>query len=108
LIVLRYDEGKKESLLTHTDNVGVGGISAVIKKNLKVFSLVDVELDLMDLGAHIKCQGKVVWSIRRKNEDPAKPMFYDVGIEFVDVSAEDRARVERVVVKLAKQIGVVP
>ena len=108
LIVLRCAEGEQESILTHTENIGIGGISAIIKKNLKIFSPVDLELDVLDLGGHIKCQGKVVWSIRRKEDDLKKPMFYDVGIEFVGLNSSDQVRIEDIVKRIAKQGGVVP
>lgn len=107
LIVLRYAEGGQESILTHTENIGVGGISVIVKKNMKMFSAVDLELDVLDLGGHIKCQGRVVWSIRRKEDDSKKPMFYDVGVEFVNISNEDRVRLEEIVKRLAKQGGTV-
>jgi hypothetical protein len=108
LIVLKYAEGEQESILTHTENIGVGGISAIVKKNLKIFSPVDLELDVLDLGGHIKCQGRVVWSIRRKEDDSKKPMFYDVGIEFSSLSSEDLGRIEDIVKRIAKQGGIVP
>ena len=108
LIVLKYAEGAQESILTHTENLGVGGISAIVKKNLKIFSPVDLELDVLDLGGHIKCQGRVVWSIRRKEDDSKKPMFYDVGIEFSNLNNEDRVRIEDIVKRIAKQGGSVP
>jgi len=108
LIVLRNAENEQESILTHTENIGVGGISAIIKKNLKMFSAVDLELDVLDLGGHIKCAGRVVWSIRRKEDDSKKPMFYDLGVEFVDLSDHDRARIEEIVKRIAKQGGLVP
>ena len=108
LIVLRCAEGEQESILTHTENIGIGGISAIIKKNLKIFSPVDLELDVLDLGGHIKCEGKVVWSIRRKEDDTKKPMFYDVGIEFVCLNSADQVRVEDIVKRIAKQGGLVP
>ena len=108
LIVLRYAEGENESILTHTENIGVGGISAIVKKNLKMFAPVELELDVLDLGGHIKCQGRVVWSIRRKEDDSKKPMFYDVGIEFVSLSEQERTRIEEIVKRIAKQGGLVP
>ena len=108
LIILRYAQGEQESILTHTENIGIGGISAIIKKNLKIFSPVDLELDVLDLGGHIKCQGRVVWSIRRKEDDTKKPMFYDVGVEFVNLSDADRIRIEEIVKRIAKQGGMVP
>jgi len=100
LITLRKPE---DSLLTHTENVGVGGVCIIIKKNIKRFTVLDVEIDLMDFQKHIKCQGKVVWSIRRREDEGIKPLFYDIGIEFIDLDPKDLTRLEGIVQYLAKK-----
>lgn len=102
-VVIRNDLDEKVAVLTHTENLGIGGVCLSFKKNLKIFSTVEVELDLMDLEEHIKCKGKVVWSVRRKSDDPKKPLFYDVGIEFVDIDDKNRQRVEAIVGRMAQQ-----
>jgi hypothetical protein len=37
-------------------------------------------------------KGKVVWNVRRKAIEEVKPMFYDVGIEFTEISKQDQER----------------
>lgn len=106
LVVIRNtegeDEGKENVILTHTDNVGIGGVCVVLKKNVKIFSEVELELDLLDLGEHICCNGKVVWNVQRQQEAVEKPSFYDIGIEFLDITPEDKQRLERIVERLVK------
>ncbi|MCR4337498.1 MAG: PilZ domain-containing protein [Candidatus Omnitrophica bacterium] len=102
MVTLRNSEQGQETFLTHTENVGVGGVGVVIKKQLKLFSPVTLELDPLDLGNNIKCHGKVVWVVRRRNEDPHKPMFYDIGIEFADMGEEDRERLSNIIERLRK------
>ncbi len=58
----------------------------------------------MDFQEHLKCQGKVVWAIRRREQEKTKPLFYDVGIEFVDLAPKDLQRLENIVQHLAKTI----
>ncbi len=101
LITIRQDGEEKSVFLTHTENIGVGGVCVILKNNIKMYSPVEIELDLMDLGAHIRCAGKVMWSVRRMSENEKKPLFYDLGIEFVDISDADRTRVSEVVGRLA-------
>ncbi len=110
LIVLRHGESEndKEVILTHTENLGVGGVCVVLKQNVKMFCPVEVELDLLDLGNHIKCPGKVVWNVRRKMEDNQKPLYYDIGIEFNDLNKNERDRLEVVVTKCIKAGTEVP
>lgn len=103
LVVIRNDsEDDNDVILTHTENVGIGGICVILKKDVKLFSFVDLELDLLDLGEHIKCKGKVVWNVQRKGDEKTKPLFYDIGIEFESLSEEERQRMEAVVQRLVK------
>jgi Tfp pilus assembly protein PilZ len=99
LVTLRNPD---DALLTHTENLGVGGVGVIIKKNIKMFTMVDLEIDLMDFQDHIKCQGKVVWSIRRREHEKTKPLFYDIGIEFVDLDPKEIRRLEHIIQHLAK------
>ena len=100
LIKICHARGEPEMILTHTENVGVGGVSVIVKKNFQLFAPVELEIDLMDTGNHIKCQGKVVWSIRRKLTETSKPSFYDLGIEFLEIPAGEHKRLEEIVQRL--------
>lgn len=105
LVVIRNGQDSDEKddvILTHTNNVGVGGVCVVLKQSIKMFSEVELELDLLDLGEHICCSGKVVWNVQRQNEAEEKPMFYDIGIEFVGLAEEDRKRLQRIVERLVR------
>ena len=104
LVVMRHDGSLgNDVILTHTDNVGIGGICVTLKKNVRLFSPVELELDLLDLGNHIKCNGKVVWNIQRRIDAAKKPSFYDVGIEFEDITPEDHERLIKVVRHLVRE-----
>ena len=102
LITLRHENEKLEVILTHTENIGIGGFSIVIKRSINLFSSVELELDLLDTGNHIKCKGKVVWVIRRKNNEQKKPLFYDVGIEFCNIHFAEQKRLNEIVDRLGK------
>ena len=103
LVVIRGDQEEKDVILTHTENIGVGGACVILKRNIKLFSPVEIELDLLDMGMHVKCQGKVVWSILRKMEEEKKPLCYDIGIEFVNLTDRDRQRIDEIAKRLVKQ-----
>jgi len=104
LIVIRNggDGDKKDTVLTHTDNVGVGGVCVALKKTVKMFSIVEIELDLLDLGDHICCKGKVIWNIEKKSDDKKRPPVFDVGIEFSDIIKKDQQRLREIIVRLTK------
>lgn len=103
LVIIRHEQnGEDDVILTHTENVGIGGVCVILKKNIDMFTAVEIELDLLDLGNHIRCRGKIVWNVRRKIDDKKKPLFYDVGVEFQDINKKDQERVDEVVKKLVK------
>ena len=85
-------DGAEEGILTHTENIGQGGLSVTLKSGIKLFTPVTMEIDLLDLDEHIKPKGKVVWNVRRKSIEEIKPMFYDIGIEFTEISKQDHDR----------------
>jgi len=103
LVIVKFTEGEQENLLTHTENVGIGGICVILKKGLKVFTPVDVEIDLLDTQDHVKCKGKVVWAIQRRNAETKKPLFYDIGIEFIDLKEPDLHRIQATVEHFVKK-----
>lgn len=103
LVVIQDQSGDpKDTILTHTENVGIGGVCVILKQDIKIFSWVDIELDLLDLGNHIKCKGKVVWNVQRKGDANNKPLFYDIGIEFEDLDEKEQQRLEGIVRRLVK------
>lgn len=102
LVVLKQGSSKDAVILTHTENIGIGGICVILKQSVPIFSSVDIELDLLDLGEHIRCKAKVVWNVQRKSSSETKPLFYDIGLEFEKINEEDHKRLENVVERLAK------
>lgn len=103
LVVIQNGEVQaKDIILTHTENIGIGGVCVILKTDLKMFSHVDLELDLLDLENHIRCQGKVVWNVQRKDDAKDKPLFYDIGIEFEDLDVKEQERLDRIVKRLVK------
>lgn len=102
LVVVRNNEESKDVILTHTENVGVGGVCVILKKNLKIFCPVELELDLLDLGNHIRCKGRVVWNVQRRTEEPNKPFYYDIGIEFIDIDNHEQRRLDDIIARLVR------
>ena len=93
---------KYEVHIRDSSDISIGGICVVLKQNVKIFSEVELELDLLDLGDHIRCKGKVVWNVQREREAEEKPLFYDIGIEFLDLAEADKNRLAAIVNRLVK------
>jgi len=103
LIVIRHSsKAEPEAILTHTENIGTGGVCLILKTQIKLFTHVELELDLLDAGHNIKCEGKVVWCVQRRTHEKAKPAFFDTGIEFSSVDSNNQKRIDEVVKRLVK------
>ena len=92
LVKVATSEGLQEGILTHTENIGIGGLCVTVKKDIKLFTSVDLEVDLLDINELIKAKAKIVWNVRRKSIETIKPMFYDIGIEFTEIAKRDSER----------------
>jgi Tfp pilus assembly protein PilZ len=90
LVKVISSHGPQEAFLTHTENIGLGGLCITLKNEIKLFSAVEMEVDLLDFNEHIRPKGKVVWNVRRQSDEKVKPLFYDTGIEFTEVSKQDQ------------------
>ncbi len=102
LIKLESDNKEAQNILTHTENIGIGGVSVTVKKELKLFTAVDIEIDLLDTSDHIRTTGKVVWAVRRKAVEEIKPLFYDLGIEFVNLPARQKEHLRNTLERVIK------
>jgi Tfp pilus assembly protein PilZ len=100
LLIIRRDHIAPEAMLTHTENIGIGGVGVIVKRELKIFSPVELEIDLLDMQSHIKCDGKIVWVVRRRDTEEVKPSFCDVGVEFINLSEKDKKRIEFIVSRI--------
>ncbi|HNV23557.1 MAG TPA: PilZ domain-containing protein [Candidatus Omnitrophota bacterium] len=103
LIVMHIDSVRgKDVVLTHTENIGIGGVCVVLKNALKMFSEIEIQLNLLDMEDPIKCRGKVVWCVQRQRTAAKKPLFFDIGIEYIDIDDISRRRLDCVVKALVK------
>jgi len=96
-------KGSPKQLLTHTENIGVGGIAVALDEGLTAFTEVAVELILKDNSLPIKCKGNVVWVVKRQTMQNGVPTIkFDTGIEFVNIKEAETQRIEKVVEDIIK------
>jgi len=93
------EKGKEEVFDTFTENIGAGGICVTLVKEFDLFKSAKLELSMSE-GKVITCDGTIVWVIRRKGPDK-EGNEYDIGIEFIDISDEDRQAIVRLVDELS-------
>jgi len=98
--------GASSTVAAVTENIGMGGICVLLDKGLDIFSPVELDLTLDDGKGPLRAKGTVVWVVRRK-EFRRGPSF-DTGVEFAELSAEDKARIEAVIDKAAPPVKAAP
>lgn len=103
-IKVRSKKGK-ETLASHTENIGCGGICTILEKGLGLFSNVQLELDLQDGQLPIKTEGTIVWVVKRHEIKKDRPGYFDTGIEFKNLDAQAIARIEAIVNKSLEKDG---
>ena len=94
--ILQQGKGA-DPILTHTEDISLGGVGVCIPNELELFEQIMIELDLIDGESPISCHGKVMWVVQHKITDPIKKPFFDTGIEFVNMPENCRVRLEKVV-----------
>lgn len=108
------------SILTHTENISVGGLRVIIGKKIEVAEEVDLEIDLKDTLSNVlsrgviawvkrvifarggvavpnkRLEGKIAW-VREIPSAQGSPTRYDTGIQFIGLKKTDEQRIERII-----------
>ena len=90
---------KKDS----TKNISEGGICLIVYEKLNVADLLKLEIELPTKRI-IQATGRVVWTHEFIIGQPDQKR-YDVGIEFLDISAPDREEIKKFVFSVLRQKG---
>ena len=93
-----------QTFTTQTENIGIGGVCVILQKRLDIFSQVDLVLTLQNGLPPVKCEGAVVWTVRRADLKKVKPDSYDTGIEFSNIKPDDRQKIEEIIEKIVKKV----
>jgi hypothetical protein len=85
-------------IATRTENLGVGGLCFLLDVPLEPFTEVSLKFPLDDDHVPIQCNGRVMWIVE-KHGTSKKDTRFDIGVEFINISAEDQNRIERLLTK---------
>ncbi len=94
---------KKDTSLvfkTQTENISTGGVCVILERGLLKNTPVEIELSLPDDPVPVICEGKIAWSIRRGEYSKRKSLQFDTGIEFNEITDEDKGRLKRIIEEL--------
>lgn len=86
---------RKHTLVSHTEDIGAGGVRVIIEENLDIASLVGLEISLSD--AQISCKGRIVWVVEKPDSGNNESSSWDTGIEFYEIDEKDKKTIDRFV-----------
>ena len=84
---------------TCTENIGSGGICIILDDSFELFEDVALEIFIDDEKPLI-CTGTVVWVVKKHPVGKVQKVSFDTGIEFLNISQEDKKKIVRLVEKL--------
>ena len=84
------------SVIAQTKNISAGGIRISMAEMVNPADIIDLELFLKKDNP-IRCKGRVVWATEVMNPMENIASMYDVGIEFLDISDQDREYIKNMV-----------
>jgi len=90
-------EPKDYNFHTYTDNLSEGGMKVILEQELKVASLVKLELYITSKKLMpIRCKGMVRWT-RRVNPEGTEPHLFDTGLQFIELDKTDQEMIGNIV-----------
>lgn len=92
---------KKEAVLEEkslrTKDISAGGICIISFEPLQESGLLDLKISIPEEASPINAVGRVVWVKEFIIGDISKGKRYDVGVEFIKISGEDRNKINKYV-----------
>jgi len=79
---------QKHVIISHTENIGAGGVRVLIPEKLEVSTMVDLAIYIAE--EPIVCKGRIVWMVEIKTPFSQEPHLYDIGIEFYEIDVESQ------------------
>ncbi|MBN2096900.1 MAG: PilZ domain-containing protein [Candidatus Omnitrophica bacterium] len=90
-------------ILTHTENISLGGVRVVIPRKIEALAEVELEIDLKDTLPPVLAEGIVRRAEELAGSGSGRPRHYDTGIKFTNLNLEDKRRIEIIVTHILKK-----
>jgi c-di-GMP-binding flagellar brake protein YcgR len=100
LITVRKNTAPTQAILTHTDNISVGGVRVIIIEKIEPMTEVDLEIDLKDTLSTVICRATIAWVKVIVSSQKDKSPRYEMGIRFLGLKDENRRRIQNIVERI--------
>ena len=76
------------AISAYTEDISEGGVRVTIKEKIDAGSVIDLEIFVRE--EPLRAKGRVIWVKERASDLIEGELFFDIGIEFQDISQDDR------------------
>lgn len=94
-----------QKIATFVKNISACGICILIFEELKVDTPLYLKIHLFDGEEAIEVKGRVVWTKPSPFLSTPEKVYYEAGIEYVDMDGSGHARILHYVIKSINQLG---
>jgi c-di-GMP-binding flagellar brake protein YcgR len=85
-------------------NISAGGLCIMVFEKLEMGTLLKLEFPLQDADKPIIIKGKVVWIEEHVIYSHKTHVYYNCGVEFIDISPQDQENISHYVMRNIKTI----
>jgi Tfp pilus assembly protein PilZ len=100
----RAEDTSSKTYQAFVENVSALGVCMFVNEAITVGTVLSLTIFLLDGSAPITVQGKAVWARPSVFVTSKEKLHFDVGVEFTDISEEDRDRLMKYTLKYAHEI----
>ena len=97
--VITHPPHKQFVIPTKSKNIGAGGICLISEQELRAGELLKLEIRLPEDPPVIYALGKVAW-VKPFSLATEKSKRFDMGVEFIEISPEDKQKINKYVFSL--------
>ncbi|MCM8773709.1 MAG: PilZ domain-containing protein [Candidatus Omnitrophica bacterium] len=103
---IEYRVSKEDTFMkTVTKNIGAGGVCIISEERIGKDTILFLKMNLSPRKKFIQAKGRVVWSSEFYSSSLEK-IVYNLGIEFIEISDEDRQRIyDYVIARITPKIS---
>lgn len=99
----RVEDEHSKKAQAFTENISTSGICILLNEEIKTGSFLFITIYLLDGSHTIETKGKVMWMRPSTFLNVKDSKHYDVGINFVEITDEDRDRLSRYSTRYANE-----
>ncbi len=99
----RVEDEHSKKVQAFTENISISGICILLNEEIKAGSFLFITIYLLDGNHTIETRGEVVWVRPSTFLNVKNNKHYDAGINFVEITKEDRDRLSRYSTRYANE-----